>query len=213
MLEHALVLTKISKRIGARIALTDISISIPKGRIHGLLGPNGSGKTTLLRLLAGIWRADSGQIERRHGTQDRVCYVPQRFCLYDEMTVRENLRFQASMRGAGATAAADTEREFGLQALGARRASTLSGGQRQRLLIAAALLHRPTLVLCDEPTTALDAAARTDLWNLLHREARNGTTIVLTTHEEADARECDAVTRLHDGRIAGPQPGAAAATA
>jgi ABC-2 type transport system ATP-binding protein len=197
----ALILTGVSKRIGSRSAVAGISLSIHSGRIHGLLGPNGSGKTTLLRLLGGILQADNGSIERRHGPADRIGYVPQRFCLYDELTVSENLRFQARMRGADATAVEDAESKFDLRELGSRRAATLSGGQRQRLLIAAALLFRPTLVLFDEPTTALDSASRTELWAMLRREAQIGVTIVLSTHEEADARECDAVTRLQDGRI------------
>jgi ABC-2 type transport system ATP-binding protein len=201
--EPALVLTGVGKTIGRRAVLADISLTIPRGQIHGLLGPNGSGKTTLLRLLAGIWRVDSGSIERWHGPQERIGYVPQRFGLYDDLTVRENLRFQAQMRGSGPVAIEDAERQFDLGGLARQRAATLSGGQRQRLLLAAALLHRPTLVLCDEPTTALDRAARSDLWALLRRAARAGTTVVVTTHEEADARECDAITQLQDGRIAG----------
>jgi len=175
-----------------------------------LMGPNGSGKTTLLRILASILGSDTGRIERHHGPQERIGYVPQRFCLYDELTVRENLRFQASMRGVGAAAVAEAERRFELGVLSMRRAATLSGGQRQRLLIAAAFMHRPTLILCDEPTTALDPAARGGLWALLRRESRTGTTVVLTTHEEADARECDDITRLQDGRIAASQAAAAA---
>jgi ABC-2 type transport system ATP-binding protein len=197
----ALILTGVSKRLGSRSALADISLSIHCGRIHGLLGPNGSGKTTLLRLLGGILQADNGSIERRHGPADRIGYVPQRFCLYDELTVRENLRFQARMRGADARAVEDAESKFDLRELGSRRAATLSGGQRQRLLIAAALIFRPTLVLFDEPTTALDSASRSQLWALLRRETQIGATVVLSTHEDADARECDAVTRIQDGRI------------
>lgn len=201
----ALILANVGKRIGARSILADISMSIRRGQIHGLMGPNGSGKTTLLRILAGFLGFDSGRIERHHGALERIGYVSQRFCLYDELTVRENLQFQAGMRGVSAPAVAEAERAFGLSEFVGRRATTLSGGQRQRLLIAAALMHRPTLVLCDEPTTALDSAARRSLWDLLRREARTGTTIVLTTHEEADALECDVITRLQEGRVANPR--------
>jgi ABC-2 type transport system ATP-binding protein len=205
----ALILESIGKIIGTRVILADISMSIHRGQIHGLMGPNGSGKTTLLRILAGFLRFDSGRIERHHGSLERIGYVSQRFCLYDELTVRENLWFQAGMRGVATASVAAAERTFELSELGGRPASALSGGQRQRLLIAAAFLHRPTLVLCDEPTTALDSAARRGLWELLRRQANTGTTIVLTTHEEADASECDVITRLQDGRIAPPQRRAA----
>jgi ABC-2 type transport system ATP-binding protein len=199
--EPALVLTGVGKSIGGRALVAGISLAIARGQIHALLGPNGSGKTTLLRLIAGIWPVDTGSIERHHGPPHRIGYVPQRFGLYDELTVRENLNFQAQMRGGDLMPIEQAEREFDLAGFAMRRAGTLSGGQRQRLLLAAALLHRPTLVLCDEPTTALDRASRSDLWALLRREARAGTTVVLTTHEEADTQACDTVTQLQDGRI------------
>ena len=197
----AVVLHGVSKVIDNRTLLADVSLTVERRRIHGVIGPNGSGKTTLLRVLAGIWLPDAGRIERTDVTPHSTGYVPQRFYLYDELTVRENLRFQGRMRGCGREAVVQTEQAFNLGAFEKRRAGSLSGGQRQRLLIAAALMSRPTLLLLDEPTTALDAPSRQSLWELLQREARRGTAIVLTTHEEADVAQCDIVTRLHDGRV------------
>jgi len=159
-------------------------------------------------MLAGLGSPDNGRIDRPHAALQCTGYVPQRFGLYDELTVHENLRFQARMRGCDRTAVIRAEHEFDLVTLSTRRAATLSGGQRQRLLIAAALLHRPSCVLLDEPTTALDAESRRGLWRLLRSLARADAAVVLTTHEDADARECDTVTRLSDGRIPGGAMGA-----
>lgn len=211
--EPALVLNGVSKRLNGRSALADVSLTVVRGRVHGLVGPNGSGKTTLLRILAGLWKADSGVVERPDNTINRIGYVSQRFCLYEELTVHENLLFQARMRDCDVRSVAAAEADLDLVALRNRRASSLSGGQRQRLLIAAALLHQPTLLLLDEPTTALDAEGRRDLWELMRSEADAGAAVVLTTHEHADVQSCDVVTRLHDGRVVAAEPRSGAAAA
>lgn len=197
----ALRLRDVGKSLGGRVLLSQVCLTIARGQIYGLLGPNGSGKTTLLRVLAGIWRADAGSVERPNIAIDRIGYVPQRFCLYDELTVHENLRFQARMRGLGVGKVSQVLGQFALEEFTGRRAASLSGGQRQRLLLAAAMIHRPALLLLDEPTTALDAASRESLWALLRREAAAGTTVVLTSHERVDAAACDASTELLDGRM------------
>lgn len=197
----AVAVRNISKSFGARAVLVDVSLTVARGEIHGLLGANGSGKTTLLRIIAGICQADSGAVDHQHGGGAMIGYAAQRFCLYDELTVGENLRFQARMRGCPQSSVADFEQQFELQLLDGQRAGRLSGGQRQRLLLAAALLHRPSLLLLDEPTTALDDESRQSLWQMLRREADHGTAIVLTTHETLDSLQCDVVTRLKDGRV------------
>jgi ABC-2 type transport system ATP-binding protein len=199
--EPVVTLTALGRFAGDRVALADISLVIRSAEIRGLLGPNGSGKTTLLRILAGIWRPDVGRIEYS-GTPVRIGYVPQRFCLYDELTVGENLGFQAAMHGRHALPVARILDDFSLAALVSRRAAALSDGERQRLMLAAAMLSRPTLLLLDEPTTALDTASRALLWSLLRREAAHGTAVVLTSHELADGAQCDSTTRLSEGRLA-----------
>ena len=196
----ALELRDVCKSLRGRALLQGVSAMIQRGEIHGLLGPNGSGKTTLLRIIAGIWQQDAGQV-LRHVSPDRIGYAAQHFGLYDELSVRENLIFQARMRGLALSDVLSAEQQFELSALSARRAGALSGGQRQRLQLAAALIHRPELLLLDEPTTALDAAARGSLWALLRRQSGGGTTIVLTTHELGDVEECDSATRLNEGRV------------
>ena len=133
----------------------------------------------------------------------QIGYVPQRFCYYEELTAMENLRFVARMnaRDNSRQAAELALREFDLLPIASRRAQALSGGQRQRLMLAAALLHRPSLLLLDEPTTALDAASRDALWIRLRVLAANGITCVLTTHEVADSERCDTSTALADGKL------------
>ena len=214
----AVALNGVSLALAGRPVLTDITATIASGACIALLGPNGSGKTTLLRVIARFLRPQSGSVRRfgvtlaaqRGGGQDNadctaggVGYVAQRFCLYDELTVAENLSFQAKMRQLVAPAAAqDTAlQRFRLQPLAARRASTLSGGERQRLMLAAALLHKPRLLLLDEPTVALDDAGRAELWGLLRGLVAAGTTVILTTHEKDDAVNCDAALRLREGRL------------
>jgi ABC-2 type transport system ATP-binding protein len=198
--EPVVTLTAVGRFAGGRAALADISLIVRSGEIHGLLGPNGSGKTTLLRILAGVWQPDVGRIEYP-GAPVRIGYVAQRFCLYGELTVGENLRFQAAMRGRHAIPVARVLNEFSLEALASRRAAALSDGERQRLMLAAAMLSQPTLLLLDEPTTALDTASRHSLWSLLRREAAHGTAVVLTSHELADGAQCDSTTRLNGGRL------------
>ena len=200
----AIAVVGVSKSIAGRVLLDDVSLTIKKGRIHALLGPNGSGKTSLLRIFGALWSADRGHVERYDTPVEAIGYVPQRFCLYDELTVHENLAFQGAVRGIDRVAIARAETDFDLHVLRGRRAGLLSGGERQRLSLAAAVLHRPRLLLLDEPTTALDAPSRRALWAWLHREIDVGTAVVITTHEQADAGECHTATLLRDGRVVAP---------
>jgi ABC-2 type transport system ATP-binding protein len=197
----AIELSGVSKRYGTRLVLDGVSLRVPYGACHALLGPNGSGKSTLLRILAGLIDADSGTIIRDVG-ETQIGYVPQQFCLYDELSVTENLQFQAGMRrlpDTGAVIGAALQ-EFSLSKLSRRRAAQLSGGERQRLMLAAALLHAPRLVLLDEPTAALDRTARADLWQLLGQLTTRGAAVVLTTHEQNDADRCGTATVMTEGR-------------
>ena len=200
----AIAVIGVSKRIAGRVLLDDVSLTIARGCIHGLLGPNGSGKTSLLRILGGLWSADHGHVERYDTPLEAIGYVPQRLGLYDELTAHENLVFQGAVRGVDRFAVARAENDFDLRELRDRRAGRLSGGERQRLSIAAAVMHRPRLLLLDEPTTALDAPSRRTLWAWLHREIGVGTAVVITTHEQADAGECHTTTLLRDGRVVAP---------
>jgi ABC-2 type transport system ATP-binding protein len=199
----------VRKSFAGHQALRGVSVQFAAGGCHALLGPNGSGKTTLLRIIGGVLAPDAGRVQAlgydvvrsRDDYLPKIGYVPQRFCHYDELTVHENLRFIAHMRTVPIPDQV-IERalaEFDLTACARARAGSLSGGQRQRLMLAAALLHGPQVLLLDEPTTALDAKSRTALWARLSTLKREGMTVILTTHEAGDAAYCDSCTTMSDG--------------
>jgi len=199
------------KRYGAVTVLDHVSLELGSGQRHALLGPNGSGKTTLLRVLAGRIALDSGEARccgvnlRTLHTRPRpeVRYLTQHFSHYGELTVRENLQFAASMHGVsdGANAVELALNDFDLVASQWQRAQTLSGGLRQRLMLAAALLGEPKMLLLDEPTAALDGNARLSFWRLMDGRRTSATTLILTAHLKEDVEHCDSVMRMHDGRV------------
>jgi ABC-2 type transport system ATP-binding protein len=210
---HATVVTAshVCKSFGAHHALRGVSLSFAPRRCHALLGPNASGKTTLLRIIAGLLDPDEGRVhclghdvvQDRQAYLPKIGYVPQQFCYYDELTLSENLRFIANMRDIrNAPAVIDRAmQEFDLASCGHARAGTLSGGQRQRLMLAGALLHKPALLLLDEPTTALDSRSRAALWRCIGALLAGGVTVIMTTHEEGDAALCDSSTSMADGSV------------
>jgi ABC-2 type transport system ATP-binding protein len=207
----AFELYSVCKRHGAVTVLDHVSLEFGAGRRHALLGPNGSGKTTLLRVLAGRIAVDSGEarccgvnLHTLHArTRSDVRYLTQHFSHYGELTVRENVQFAASMHGISdrANAVELALDDFDLLASQWQRAQTLSGGVRQRLMLAAALLGEPKILLLDEPTAALDGNARLSFWRLMDRRRTSATTLILATHLKEDVEHCDTVTRLHDGRV------------
>jgi ABC-2 type transport system ATP-binding protein len=206
----------VSKAFAGHHALRQVSVQFAARGCHALLGPNGSGKTTLLRIIGGVLAPDAGRVEAlgfdvvrsREAYLPKIGYVPQRFCHYDELTVHENLRFIAHMRTVPIPdqIIERTLADFDLTACARSRAGSLSGGQRQRLMLAAALLHGPQLLLLDEPTTALDARSRSALWERLSVLKREGMTVILTTHEAGDADYCDSCTTMSDGMLADVSP-------
>ena len=206
-------LTGVGYSFGRRPALTGIDLTLPAGRRHGLAGPNGSGKTTLLRLLAGLLAPTAGTVnclgfERpsAHGAfKERVAYVTQEFSLYEELTVEENLSFIADLYSLPEPMPAvhQTQTVFDLAAYSRQRAGAVSVGVRQRLMLAAAFMRHPNLLLLDEPTAALDEESSDVLWRHIDAARSAGTTIVLTTHRERDLARCDSVTHLAAGRIVG----------
>jgi ABC-2 type transport system ATP-binding protein len=191
--------------------LDHVSLQLKLGRRCALLGPNGSGKTTLLRALAGRIGVDGGEVRcmgvnlRTTAAQSRpdVRYLTQHFSLYQELTTRENLEFCAAVRGVDDVShAIDTVlNDFDLYAFEHKSVHTLSGGIRQRLMLAALLLGDPKTLLLDEPTVSLDHQARAEFWRLLDRRRTKVTTLVLTTHLEADVEHCDCLIHLHGGHL------------
>ena len=188
-----------------------LSINIPTGEIFGLVGASGSGKTTIMRLLIGSIRPDYGHIEilgkqPSHSLCKDIGYMPQSQALYKDLTVQHNIDFFARMFGIGKPLQRIqvVERILDNLSLWDQRntlVDKLSGGQRQRVSLAIALVHSPQVLILDEPTVGLDPRLRVSLWKYFHSLAREGVTIIVSTHVMEDARRCGRIGLLHSGRI------------
>jgi ABC-2 type transport system ATP-binding protein len=194
-------------------ALDGIDLAVPRGSLVGLLGPNGSGKSTTVKILCGLIRTFEGEA-KIEGVKlpDRRCanllgYMPQQTALYTELSVFENLDFYASINGVRrAERNQRIDEMLGLLDLAGRKrdvVETLSGGMRQRVSLAAALLHRPAILLLDEPTVGLDPELRLEFWAYFKRLAGAGSTIVICTHAFDEVKHCSHLAFLRTGRLVG----------
>ncbi len=209
----AVELAALSKHFGAHIALDQLSFTVARGELFGLVGPDGAGKTTTLRLLAGVLRPTSGDAllhgisvaRDPEGVKLRIGYMAQRFGLYGDLTVGENLQFYADLyQVPAAERPARLERLFAFSNLGPfqdRLAATLSGGMKQKLGLSCALIHTPEILLLDEPTFGVDPVSRRDLWLIVHEMVAHGVTIVISTAYMDEAERCDRVALLDRGRL------------
>lgn len=204
----------LTRRFGETLAVNDLSLEVRAGEIYGLVGPDGAGKTTTIRLLCGALRPDSGQVivggyamsEHPDRAREQIGYLSQRFSLYEELTVLENIRFFAEVRGiprAEWYARSMEILEFvGLAEFVHRRAGQLSGGMKQKLGLATALVHRPRVLLLDEPTGGVDPVTRQDFWQLIIRlVADEGISALVSTPYMDEAARCTYVGFMKDGRL------------
>jgi ABC-2 type transport system ATP-binding protein len=199
---------------GSTQAVDGVSFEVRSGEIFGLLGPNGAGKTTTITMISGLLPPESGQIqifghdpaERSGRARSRLGVVPQEVAIYDELTCRENLRFWGELyglAGSGLKAAADRTLELvGLTDRAGDRASKLSGGLKRRLNLGIGLIHRPDLLLLDEPTVGIDPQARIRILDLIQEQAREGRAVLYTSHYLEEAEQiCDRLAIVDHGRV------------
>lgn len=202
------------KMFGSVTAVNHLDLIVEPGEIYGLVGPDGAGKTTTLRLLCGALKATGGNIQigsfdllkQMESAREIIGYLPQRFSLYEDLTVLENIRFFAEVRGIRSDEwlprCLNILKFVGLEEFRDRRAGQLSGGMKQKLGLAAALIHRPQVLLLDEPTTGVDPVTRQDFWQLIIRLANyEKSTILVTTPYMDEASRCTRIGFMAKGKL------------
>jgi ABC-2 type transport system ATP-binding protein len=204
---------RLTKRFDGFTAVDDVTLNIRRGEIFGFLGPNGAGKTTTIRMLLGLLLPTSGQasvlgydiVRQPEEIRRNVGYVSQRFSLYPDLTVGETLDFYGRTYGVRGHRLRQrlrvAVRMVGLEGRERTLTGTLSGGWKRRLALGVAILHEPEMLFLDEPTAGVDPISRRAFWNLLYRMAREGTTILVTTHYMDEAEHCQNLAFIHGGRI------------
>ncbi len=211
--EPLISIEQVTRRFKHRDAIRNVSLTIKQGELFGILGPDGTGKTTLLRMMAGVLNPTAGSItvgeydsvKQAEDVKHIMGYMPQQFGLYGDLTVAENLNFAADVYG---VVGAEREKRLAelyeftqLNDFKKRKAGLLSGGMKKKLALAGALIHRPEILLLDEPTTGVDPVARRNFWDLLSGLHGQGTTTVVSTPYMDEAERCNRVALLFEGEI------------
>ncbi len=208
----------LTRKFGSVLAVDHVSLDIERAHIYGFLGPNGSGKSTTIRMFCGLLRPTSGSVKVMghdvlrdpEALRTKIGYMTQKFSLWDDLTVLENLRFMAQAytleKGRAQRRIDSVMEEFRLRELSGRLAGAMSGGQRQRLALAVATLHEPQMLFLDEPTSAVDPQSRRDFWESLFGLANRGTTILVSTHYMDEAERCHRLAILDQGRVVAEGP-------
>ncbi|HHT25885.1 MAG TPA: ABC transporter ATP-binding protein [Firmicutes bacterium] len=212
-MSNAIETHELTRRFGRFTAVDSVSLTVPEGTVMGLLGANGAGKTTLIRMLLGVLAptAGAGRVlghDLRTGAEairQKVGYMSQRFSLYPDLTVKENLAFFGRVYGLRGDALAQRQEQLlawaGLEDQRRTITGELGGGMRQRLAFACAILHRPSLLLLDEATSGVDPTSRRRFWDLIYGLADEGTTVLVTTHYMDEAAHCDFLAMMSAGRV------------
>ncbi len=212
-MDYAIEVKNLTKKFGTFTAVDNINFKIPKGCIFGFLGPNGSGKSTTIRMLCGVLHPSSGKasvmgkdvVKDTEEVRQNLGYMSQKFSLYEDLTVEENLDFYAGVYGLDKAVRDERKKELIMMAnlTGKEKslAGTLSGGWKQRLALGCALIHKPRLLVLDEPTAGVDPVSRRVFWEIIHALAKQGITILVTTHYMDEAESCDIVGFIFNGKI------------
>ena len=202
---------QLTKRYGKLTALDQVNLSVPEGSLFGLIGPDGAGKTTLYQILTTLLSPDEGSatvagldvVKDYRKLRTEIGYMPERFSLYPDLTVRENLHFFASLFDVDVKDNYDLIAPIfsQLEQFPNRRAGALSGGMKQKLALSCALIHRPKVLLLDEPTTGVDAVSRSEFWDMLATLKAQGITILVSTSYMDEAERCERIALIHQGKI------------
>jgi len=211
--EHPIVVSNLTKTFGKFVAVDDVSFHVNKGEVYGWLGPNGAGKTTTIRMLLGLLKPTSGEARvlgydpatQAKAMQAHVGYMSQLFTLYEDLTARENIRFYGQAYGLSRARLRRREAEIlemaGLQGRENSLTANLSGGWKQRLALGCAIVHKPDVLFLDEPTAGVDPISRRRFWDLIYGMAKQGVTILVTTHYMDEAELCQRVGFLSRGKL------------
>jgi ABC-2 type transport system ATP-binding protein len=210
---NAIEVNNVSKSYGAVKALDDVSFSVGKGEVFGLIGPDGAGKTSMYRILCSLLKPETGTaavdgfdvVRQMRDVRCRVGYMPGKFSLYQDLTVQENLEFFATLFGTTVDEGYDSIKAIysQIERFKDRRAGALSGGMKQKLALSCALVHQPSVLLLDEPTTGVDPVSRKEFWEMLATLKERGITIVASTPYLDEVRCCERVAFLDQGRVRG----------
>jgi len=208
---NAIEVSGLVKRFGDKTVVDHVSMQVAEGEISGFLGPNGSGKTTTIRVMCGLLTPDEGEGRvlghdiRTEGSaiKRQVGYMTQKFSFYEDLSIAENMTFVARLYGLHPVASVvrDTLEDLGLFSRRHQLAGTLSGGWKQRLALAACIMHKPKLLLLDEPTAGVDPKARREFWDEIHLRARSGLTVLVSTHYMDEAERCHRIHYISYGKL------------
>ena len=203
----------LTKKFGDFTAVNSISFEVKKGEIFGFLGANGAGKTTAMKMLIGIAKPTSGKAQvagfdvftHPEDIKKNIGYMSQKFALYDDLTVKENITFFGGIYGLSRAKIKEKRselvQELGLEDIANKLVGSLPLGWKQKISFSIALLHSPTIVFLDEPTGGVDPITRRQFWEMIYKAANNGTTVFVTTHYMDEAEYCDRVSIMVDGKI------------